>query len=894
MGIKKNSAGFVRKSGGAGGFIGPGVPIDGGTGGGGGGTGDPGADSPVGRGEHPRFLITETERPSIVAALGTGGGLNSTAQSWLTWLDGQMASLTAAQMFAAKTSMRPYYVFNVALAYILSGGDTWDGTAAVSQSAVPGLTFSYTPAQYATRVRDLLALFEATSTSSMGAESGQCFVTGYDWCYAALSASEREAFANWAATYNPTGTSVDNRGDAGDVHARAMAVTLALAIKNDGYQSAWVTTYDKFSTWWRGSDGVTTGNAGGQGTGGGYIQGLFYGIAYNGGPCLLMEEYARTALGLSATDHYTTGDADAWRYLPRYLYRCLTGDAMPRSTTTSAKAVPRTNGYQYYFYNGELEAWAPPAGGNGVGPAEDSSIPSMLWAASVLQTADSQQAQLAKWMLENRSGYPGTASGDWQYGSAMWRLVIGHKVPSTTTPSSPADCGEALSVSSPEGRWVFRTNLSAASIDHPTIMVLAQRWAAGSYGFRHCGDLHIYRKGPQMVRHGINQGHDNISAWQSSVMLFPKWNATRTELTGSVSGDTVTNHDAIGAERLTTSAVGTAISTFYGVGGANDCQQTAPKEFFTDGSRLVDYLGLDLLKAYSDYSSRLTAYWRHIVYFRPSSPTSDSVRIVVFDRSTLQSPYDHGGGTGTYGRTLKWVTAGEPTFANGSSSAGPNRGPTGTGGKTYSDDCTLVTAVNTANGANGKTWISVLLPSSSRRIIKCGGPASGGQHFYFNSNTGVASSLWSHELDTPFGYHCGTSYGSSDPASYRECAGEWHIQIEDRSTNATNPFLTAIEVSDSSASQSTTEAITGTGFSGARIGSGIALFGTTSDSLTSGDFTIPTAGTYNVLISCIQANRVCTLTGTGATVTGTLTASAAGTLYLTITTTGANTVMTLG
>lgn len=844
-------------------------------------------ESPLERGEHPRFIFTSVERDSIVSSLGTGGGLNSQTQTWLTWLNSEMTSKTAAQMFAAKDTLRPWYVMNVALAYLMSGGSTWNGTSAVAQTAIPGLNFgSYTSDDYLNRVKALLVLFLGTA-NTIGAESGQAFILGYDWCFAGLSTTERQNVANWFAGRTPGATS--NRGDAGDVQERMMLVSSALAIKNDGYQSAWSTLYNRFDDWVRGSDGVTSGNSGGVTTGGGYVQGLLYGISYTQAPVLMMEEYARTALGLDAGTHYNT-EAYAFKYLPRYYFRILTGDAYPRSTITSARAVPRTNGYQYTFYNGELEHWAPPGGGNGTG-TEDAVSP-MLWAASTFIAADPNVAKLAKWYIVNRCGYPALTASDLQYGSALWYLLFGRRVADVETVSSPADCGESLSQSSPEGRYIFRTNLSAASIDHPTIMILAQRWAAGGYGFRHCGEIHIYRKGPQMVRRGIAQGHDNIGSWQGSILTFPKLNATRTELTGTSSGTVLSNHDALGAERLTTSAEGTPVSTFYAVGGANDCQLTAPREYLNNGNPDVDYVGMDLRGQYSSYTSRLTSYWRHVVYFRPANPTTDPVTLVVFDYPVVISPYNFGDSTGTYGKSLCWTLAGEPNFVNGNTNIGPDRGPTGTHGKLYSDDCTVISAVNTANSANGKTYLSFLLPNANYRVIKVGGPSSEGLNFRYNTESGKTADLWSHELETVFGYMSGTNYGVSDPAAYREYAGQWFVEIQDRSADTNTPFMTVVECGDSGLTKAATSLLTSTSCYATLVGSKIAVFGTHPTTYVSSlDFTIPTAGTYKVLISCLTPNTAFSVTG--GSVSGSTTSSSAGTLYLTITTSSSNVVISV-
>jgi hypothetical protein len=173
--------------------------------------------------------------------------------------------------------------------------------------------------------------------------------------------------------------------------------------------------------------------------------------------------------------------------------------------------------------------------------------------------------------------------------------------------------------------------------------------------------------------------------------------------------------------------------------------------------------------------------------------------------------------------------AGEPIFVNGAVSPGPSRGPDGTARKTHSTNTTLVTATNTMHGANSKLWLTPLLPSA-RDVIKIGQAVVTGQ-----------VPLWEDM------YGRVTEDGQA-PERHQANSAPWRIEVVSATGSLTDSFLNVIEVTDNGGGQSPTETIRGQRFVGARVGDRIAVFAEQSNRETTGSFTVPTAGSYRILV----------------------------------------------
>jgi hypothetical protein len=204
-------------------------------------------------------------------------------------------------------------------------------------------------------------------------------------------------------------------------------------------------------------------------------------------------------------------------------------------------------------------------------------------------------------------------------------------------------------------------------------------------------------------------------------------------------------------------------------------------------------------------------------------------------------------------------------MVDGSVSAGqPVRNGSGAGKWTYTG-ASRVTATNTVNGSNGRTFLTPLLPTG-RRIVKVGGPNAAGQSWQTDS----------HEYETPFGAI--VPRYSPPTAESEQYVGRYRLEIIPTTPSLRDVFLNVIEVNDASAgAPSPTAALSGNDMAAARVGNRIAAFSRSTDSVATGDFTVDQAGTFRIHISDLSPATEYQITVGGNPVT--LTASTAGTLY---------------
>ncbi len=785
-----------------------------------------GGGSPLVRGEHPRLFINTDTWPEIAAVLGTGGAYASEFQAWVNWLDSRYASTQGKNP--------EEWAINFAFAGLAAGGRP--GLAPVA-----GTRFAYTAQQYTTRALEYFRTYRGNSNMPpQGSPNAMHAAVIYDWLHHALPADERAAFGAWLASNDLDDSGVNAWADSGDVINRAARLMRGIAISGDGINDAWASAaVAKWTPWFRSSNqGVAAINSLYGGDDGGFAQGYFYGAAYTIWPLMLVEEGYRTALGIPRGVHYASTATNVLRNLPKY-YNDMVVDAFPRTYDGSLPA----DGYQWWLYNSELVYYTPDSA------RRHSAPPAGMWMAgqfmsSVPSAADPAMASLGKWFMRRRMG--DEPSRFYQSAWIWGRAIFGRWAPGVQE-ADPGQLGLPLSKGRADGLWVFRSGWTN-DIDYPTVMLMAARWVPQDYGFRHTGAFHVYRKGPQIHRGYSTDGHHNKTGISGSIMAFVPRGLSTVPTNGQYHN---TDYWMVGAERT----VGMA-PDYGSVAGTTHEGARTLGAWLSDGSsqRDVDYVALDLTRLYSSTlfagtgGPRISNYVRRFVYFRPANPKTDSVRLVVYDRPTVLDPYDWERRTGTNSKTWMLWTAGEPSFVGGSVLAGPSRGPTGTHGKWYSDDAVSVTATNTANGADGRVWLTPVLPLA-RRIIKVGGPSVTGQSWSYG---GTDPTQYSHEFETPTGYvwKAGT-YGvdAAKGNAYPEFTPPYHIEVEDRGRNATEVFVNVVEVGDSAAAQSPVQRVAGVKFVGARVGQRIAVFSEFTDQEVEGSFVLPATGTFRVLIS---------------------------------------------
>ncbi len=269
-------------------------------------------------------------------------------------------------------------------------------------------------------------------------------------------------------------------------------------------------------------------------------------------------------------------------------------------------------------------------------------------------------------------------------------------------------------------------------------------------------------------------------------------------------------------------------------------------------------------------ATKISAADRAFLIFPPATPGTDPLRMVVSDRmTTLDTKYEK-----------RWTLyySGVPSV-NGTPSAGPSRGnPASTANKTTYAGASLITATQTAGGIDNKTWVTPLFPTAFSVVSVA----------FRQPGT----------IEDAYGLPVLASGYGTDHAAY---VSTYRTETIPTTPALTDQFVTALEVTASTGSQSTTTAVSGTHFKGARIGDRIGAF-TDTPGRTSGTLTIPAAGSYRVALAGVPVSANRTVTGDGnvssiTAVTGggssPFTSSAQGVLYLAVTTTGANAVVTM-
>jgi hypothetical protein len=259
----------------------------------------------------------------------------------------------------------------------------------------------------------------------------------------------------------------------------------------------------------------------------------------------------------------------------------------------------------------------------------------------------------------------------------------------------------------------------------------------------------------------------------------------------------------------------------------------------------------------------------------PTTVGTDPLRVWVFDRSTLK---------GTSFERRWTVHVGNDPTVDGTSAAGPARGPTSsTTGKTTYTGATVASIANTVNGMNHKTFIRPYCPTTFK-VVKVN----------WRRGTGTR------DLEDPYGIVAtlGSSM-SGDDVSVIPYASAYRLEVIPTSTNLTERFLVALEVAPSStATESTKAAVTATNFMASQQGDAVAAFAIT-DGATSGTVVMATAGTFRLLLAGLATSAARTF-AKGSNITSitkvadgdtdlTYTSSSVGTLELSVVVSGAGT-----
>ena len=781
----------------------------------------PTGSSPLALRSHPRLLVTAASLPAVRARMASGGFHNAAAKTWASWLDANYSR-------AWGPFELPGAIMNYSFAYVL-----------LKDGALPGVSFGHSASEYGNLARTVLFRLVSDNGGRIGDENQEPGIIAYDWLYPLLSTQDRLTLVDWmkyADAKNDEGTPFT-------VYAasiRGYRVMSGLAVYGDGIDDQWATTkIGQYGAYYRDPTGVTRSESDLGGNDGSAAEGISYGFSYTMRRTLLPEEAYRTANGISVANHYSGQDTRFFRYQPQHLlYRIL-------PWATPYASLP--GGRQYVLEKGHYnKAWG--------GAAEHEYSLWLSVVAGLYQTIDPNVSQLAAWLLQNRTGPLAENDvyilNDWVFG----KFIAGPT--STIAPKSPTELGLSPTRYFHEGRFVFRSSWDDLDASYVTMNV--NQWHRSPWGRSPLqpGAFQVHRKGPQVINQGGLTGHDwgATGAGPANMLIFP--DRTQAASTG--------DWDDLGGHRR-------YIYVQNNMRGSIDFVQEsvadtldAMRYTLADAQNDVDYVYADVTRAYNstrfkdDYNpARVSEVVRQMVYFRPAQPSTDPVRLVIFDRATTTNT--------KFEKEWLFHTATEPSVNGTATNGQPVRGGHGDRHVTYTG-ATRVTATNTLAGSNGRTFLTPLLPES-RTIVKIGGPNAAGQSWVADS----------HEYEGPYGDR--HPYGSAWGPEIMQYVGMYRIEVIPTTPALSDVFLNVVEVGDANMSAPTpTALLPGVGLAAARVGNRIAVFNKASAAVNTGSFTVDQAGTFKIHIADLTPLGEYDLMVGGSPARHT--ATAAGTLYL--------------
>lgn len=530
---------------------------------------------------------------------------------------------------------------------------------------------------------------------------------------------------------------------------------------------------------------------------------------------------------------------EAWR----------TANALSRAATYGGKAalafrhyaswvaystLPHPTGSAFRLYR--THHMAP---GNGVGFVDQRLI---LASLRMFKGIDDATAGLSQWLIE-KHGLQGNSGTVGRRYAMLGNFLFGQKVAA----KSPADLGLPLTREFKQQGWfVMRTGLTSDNDTMVTFMASPWSRQAGGYMNLNQGSFTIDRNGPLALNSGAGIHHQYAnSAWAHNTIIFP-------DTTESLSHE---NWDKGGQRIVSTNLASPGVQwtkgSVWDLGGIQRRERFEPT-----AGRDYDYVYADVTRAYNGVgvkdsvnTSKVALFSRQMVYFRRQSATAPDY-VVVFDRTastrstvekrwllhTSSEPVVQG--AGTLEREGKWVYQG----------AG------------------LVTSTNTSNGSSGRLFSQTLLPLN-RRVVKIGGPG--------------------HEFEDPYGVNNPNSIGT-DP----QFVGQYRVEVIPNDPGLEHVFMHVLEATGvGTANPTPAILLKGTGMYGARVGSKIAAFGATEQRVQSANLVIDTSGNVSVLLSDLVRGGEYAVSLNGASQKHV--ASAAGTLYLKLVVSQANSTLSV-
>jgi hypothetical protein len=776
-----------------------------------------GASAPMSAGSHPRLLLNADELPALRAKLS--GPLRPDFQEFVSYVDSSFGT-------AASDSEYYYFMRDYAFLYVVGN--------------VSGVTYGRSMSEYGAKAVELLKKIAAGGLT--GDPAIHTMATTYDWVYPLLSASDKTMVvqALKTAAFKPGGPG----GGRSAFHHREIKdrlnyILAGMAFANDGVDNAEANArLSMYPTYVTGDGGVQPARNFIAGAEGGVSVGQGYAVNGTGGDGLVMTEMQftemwRTANGLSLAATYA--GENSFRYYAQWMTYALT---------------PYKNTYgDYLLYSGHFMDRGTVARGF----AEMATI---LGSARLYKSIDPSMAGLAQWLM-NETGDVDNSGVTGKRKAVLANFIFN---PGNVTPRSPEQLNLPLSKWFRGTGWLAMRSGWSDVTDTMVTFTASPFTRSPAYANLNQGSFTIDRGGPLAIHagRGVHHAFSDLSRAYNTI-TFPN--------PGEPTGSWPEYWDMGGQRGYFKVPAGLSEYTKgseWDIGGIKGVDQY-------DGSAAhdYDYVSSDLTRAYNGpanneqyNTSKVRLFSRQLVYFRRETAGGPD-RVIVFDRTeTTGSQFDkrwmfHPPGRDDGARSF--VISGHSGVT-----AGPSRNGSTEGKRTFTQP-DLITVTNNIAPHNGRLFWKPLLPAN-RIIVEVGGPNSSGQY----------STSTSHEYETAYGKQDIAS-GNYGP-SLSQWVGHYSLELQPSADTLFDLFLNVLEATTpAQASISPTTMVSGPKTVGAAIGSRMAIFNRTEGYIASDSLTVPTGGTYRVLLCDLQPGMVYTVNGAS------VTAGPAGTAYATLT-----------
>jgi hypothetical protein len=766
-----------------------------------------GAGTPIDNKEHPRVWLSSSTLPEIRTRLA--GPLKNDFQQFVNFLDSEYGTIASASDF--HLGVRNY-------CFLYAVGP------------VTGINYGRSRADYGTKGAELTRKLAAS-----GGLSGytQQMVSGYDWCYQALTASDKATVVARLkdVVQKPYGPgNARNPFHHVEIKDRANYILAGLAFANDGIDdleaARRITAYSEL---WTGDGGILPAENFIAGGDGGVSSGTAYSVAGTGGDSqivtsMLLSEGWRTAMGLTRDAVFAANNG--FRYFPQWM-------------AYSVLPFRRADGVQVLYSTHQTDR-----GTQAVGFVD---LSLTLASLRLYRDIDPQMAGLAEWLNQNQTGRVPQSGVVGRRSAALGNFIFN---PGNVTPQSPSALNLPLTKLFRGLGWlVMRTGWEDTG-DSVITFTAAPYTRKPSYANHDHGGFTVDRNGPLVINAGAGIHHafqENTRAHNTLMFTNPAEPVNSWPEYWDMGGQRLLFGIPAGISELVKGSQ-------WDIGGIKRSDldnNTAAHDY--------DYAYADVTRAYngplnsdSYNTKKVQLFSRQFVYFRrPSGSGSD--RIIVFDRTeTVSTQFEkrwqlHPAGRGAGGRSF--VISGHSGVA-----AGPVRNGTSTGRQTFTQPDTI-TITNTENGSNGRLFWKPLLPAS-RILVEVGG-------------TG-------HEFEDAYGKQI--SEASSFSPENAQYVGNYTLELQPAiKTNLSEIFLNVLEATTPSQNAATaTNLINGTSTVGAAVGDRMAIFKRTEGYVSSDTFSVPRSAQYRILLCDLQPGMNYNVNGQ------VVTAGSGGTAYVTL------------